>query len=96
MFSDIDIDGLEFSQFKVLKEVLHIERNNPLDILNYIKKVDSFPNVFVTYKILLTVHGTAAFVERSLSKLKLLKSYLRTTMSQAKLNGLAILAIKKI
>ncbi|CAN1189549.1 hypothetical protein LINPERPRIM_LOCUS24546, partial [Linum perenne] len=33
--------------------------------------------------------------ERSFSKLKLLKSYLRSTMTQERLNGLAMVAIEK-
>jgi hypothetical protein len=38
---------------------------------------------------------TVASAERSLSKLKLLKNYLRSTMSQERLNGLATLCIEK-
>ena len=42
-----------------------------------------------------TIPVTVAFAERSFSKLKLIKSYLRSTMSQEKLSGLAILSIEK-
>jgi hypothetical protein len=38
---------------------------------------------------------TVASVERKFSKLKLIKSYLRSTMSQERLNGLVILSIEK-
>ena len=38
---------------------------------------------------------TLASAERSFSKLKLLKNYLRSTMSQERLNGLATLCIEK-
>jgi hypothetical protein len=44
----------------------------------------------------LTILVTVASTERSFSKLKLIKSYLISTMSQEKLNGLAILSIKKM
>ena len=37
---------------------------------------------------------TVASAERSFSKLKLLKSYLRSTMSQERLNGLAMISIE--
>ncbi|KAL9293973.1 putative HAT dimerization domain, ribonuclease H-like superfamily [Arabidopsis thaliana] len=46
------------------------------------------------YRILLTIPITVASTERSFSKLKLLKSYLRTTMTQDRLNGLALIAIE--
>jgi hypothetical protein len=36
-----------------------------------------------------------AFAENSFSKLKLIKSYLRSTLSQKRLNELAILSIEK-
>ena len=43
----------------------------------------------------LTLPVTVASEERSFSKLKLIKSYLWSTMSQERLNGLAILCIEK-
>ena len=43
----------------------------------------------------MTIPITVASVKRSFSKLKLLKSYLRSTMSQKRLNELDILSIKQ-
>ena len=54
-----------------------------------------FPNTWIAYRILLTIPVTVASGERSFSKLKLIKSYLRSTMSQERLNGLAMLSIEK-
>ena len=39
--------------------------------------------------------STKKYAEISFSKLKLIKSYLRSTMSQERLSGLAILSIEK-
>ena len=47
------------------------------------------------YRIFFTMPVTMASAERSFSKLKLLKNYLRSTMSQERLNGLATLCIQK-
>ena len=54
-----------------------------------------FSNICIALRILLTIPVTVAFVGRSFSKLKLIKSYLRSTMSQERLSGLAILSIEK-
>ena len=65
------------------------------EILKSVMDTDCYPNVSVAYRILLTVPMTVASAERSLSKLRLLKNYLRTTMSQERLNGLAMCSIEK-
>jgi hypothetical protein len=57
--------------------------------------VDCYPNASIAYRILFTVLVTVASVERSFSKLNLLKNYLRSPMTQERLNGLATLCIEK-
>lgn len=66
----------------------------PVDILKFLKRLDCFPNATIAYRILLTIPVTVASAERSFSKLKLLKSYLRSTMTQERLSGLATIAIE--
>lgn len=56
--------------------------------------MNCFPNACIAYRILLTIHVTVASAKRSFSKLKLLKSYLRSTMLQTRLNGLALISIE--
>ena len=74
--------------------MLREEISTPIEVLSYIKTLDSFLNVYIAYRILLTILVTVATAERSFSKLKLLKSYLKSTMLQDKLNELAILSIE--
>ncbi|CAN6571144.1 unnamed protein product [Malus baccata var. baccata] len=92
-----DIDGKDlFIELRILRETLPNEINRAMEVLKYIRQMDGcFPNAWVAYRILLTIPVTIVSAERSFSKLKLIKSYLRSTMSQEKLNGLAILSIKK-
>ena len=56
-----DIDGLDlFSRLKVLKEVLQINENSQINVLNYIKRLESFPNACIAFRILLTTPVTVA------------------------------------
>jgi hypothetical protein len=65
------------------------------EILKFVMNAYFYPNVSDAYRILLTVPVTVASAERSFSKLKLLKDYLRSTMSQERSNGLAMCSIEK-
>jgi hypothetical protein len=51
-------------------------------------------NALIAYMILLTIPVTVASAERSFSKLKLLNTYMRSTMKQERLNGLATNALE--
>ena len=54
----------------------------------------SFGDVCAAYMLFLTIPVTVASCERSFSKLKIIKNYLRSTMSQERLSGLALLSIE--
>ncbi|PWA39481.1 hypothetical protein CTI12_AA569800 [Artemisia annua] len=94
---DCDIDGNDlFMELQILQVMLPNGAYNgerpwsSIEIMEFTKKMDMFPNSLLAYKILLTIPVTVASAERSFSK----KSYLRSTMSQERLNGLAILSIE--
>ena len=55
----------------------------------------AFPEAVRLYKIALTIPVASASAERSFSVLKRVKTYLRSTMGQQRLNDLAILAIER-
>ncbi|PWA35689.1 TTF-type zinc finger protein with HAT dimerization domain-containing protein [Artemisia annua] len=91
-----DIDGDElFQELKLFERFLPSRIISPIDALQNLKEGGGvFPNAMIAYRVLLTIPVTVASAERSFSKLKLLKSYLRSTMSQDRLNGLAMISIE--
>ncbi|XP_018376756.1 PREDICTED: zinc finger MYM-type protein 1-like [Trachymyrmex cornetzi] len=60
--------------------------------IDYKILASNLPNVCTA--LILTLPVTSASAERSFSKLKLIKTYLRSTMSQSRLSGLATLSIE--
>ncbi|XP_020888411.1 zinc finger MYM-type protein 1-like [Arabidopsis lyrata subsp. lyrata] len=80
MHSDVDGEDL-FMKLKLLSEVLPKEITKPVEVLEFLKRMDGcYPNTWIVYRILLTVPISVASAERTFSKLKLIKNYLRSTM----------------
>lgn len=93
-----DVDGRElFDELVILCEIIE-EDTSPLKVLEKIFSYsadDIYCNVSIVLRILLTMPVTTASAERSFSKLKLIKNYLRSTLSQEKITNLAIISIEK-
>ena len=53
-----------------------------------------FPNIFIVTRILLTLPISVATGERSFSKLKIIKIYLRSAMLQERLSNISIISIE--
>jgi len=54
-----------------------------------------YPNIKILLKIFATLPVSTATTERTFSCLKLLKTYLRSTMTEARLNGLAMMYVHR-
>lgn len=67
---------------------------NPYDAINMCS-ADIFPSVFVLLKIFATLPVSTSTAERSFSTLRRLKTYLRNSVGERRLNGLANLNIHR-
>jgi len=56
---------------------------------------NSVPNIVIMLRIFITVAVSVATCEKSLSKLKLIKNYLRSSMSTLRMRNLAIPSIEQ-
>lgn len=65
--------------------------NEIIPIKNLIPGNINTPNLWTTLRILLTIHVIIADRVRNFNKLKLIKTYLRSTMANERLNCLEIL-----
>ena len=90
---------LEISRFNQLVQSSGFTFKNDataLDVLQWLSKhrLCESTHLFMSLKLYLTVAVSIASCERSFSKLKLIKSYLRWTMGESRLSALAILSIE--
>ena len=68
----------------------------PRFVIHYLVPcASSYPNVQKLIQVLCTIPVTTNTCERSFSKLKLLKTYLRSTMSTERLTSLALIYVQR-
>lgn len=97
-----DISVNLYDQLKALKTCLKSEIQKIHSIKDFIELLlikfnslaSSFPEVITACFLFLTLPVTTATAERSFSKLKLIKNYLRTSMGQERLSDLSLLSIE--
>jgi len=52
----LDLDGLNlFLGLNILNEIIGLENDKSIDILNYIKRINSFSNAYIIYKIMCNI-----------------------------------------
>ncbi|GBN46247.1 repressor of the inhibitor of the protein kinase [Araneus ventricosus] len=87
------------SEFMLWKEKWSLEKseNLPKTAISSLEKCDKtfFPNIYILLKLLAVLPVSVATLERSFSSLRRLKTYLRNTTSERRLNGLALLSIHR-
>lgn len=98
---DLDRDELatkvESFKYHGLDLVPNIQTANSIDILRCLcvnKMEDVYPNIMTALRIFLTIPVSVASNERSFSKLKIIKNYLRNLTGQQRLTNLAIISIE--
>ncbi|XP_068229394.1 zinc finger MYM-type protein 1-like [Palaemon carinicauda] len=93
-----DIDATDLChELQSVARRLQPDTVTPLDVLKFICEqglVQSVPNTFVALCILLNLPVTVASGERSFSELKLIRTYLVSTMTEERLAGLAMFSIE--
>ena len=97
MDDSIDAVEVEFMQWRSYW-LLHKDDflpNNALGTLLSAKEMETHPFLEVFLQILTTFLVSTATIEHSFSALKYLKTYLRSTMNEARLNGLALLYVHR-
>nr|CAI5850729.1 unnamed protein product [Callosobruchus analis] len=70
------------------------KKERPTEILKFIASIKVAPYLSIALRILLILPISVATGEKDFSELKIINHYLRTSHSQTRLNGVAMLAIE--
>ncbi|XP_050064463.1 uncharacterized protein LOC126553328 [Aphis gossypii] len=97
VLNESDISGPELYE-EIISLRIHLKLDyNSHDVLNYIQTnglSSFFPNMCIALRIYLTMPVSVATGEKSFSKLKIVKNYLRSTMNQDRLTNMSIISIE--
>ena len=96
--ADLPSHGMFSTEYRMwVRKWKQCSSNVPTRIVDTLQQCDDieFPNISVLLKLALTLPITSCESERSFSQLKLIKTYLRSTMTDTRLNGLAIMKINR-
>ena len=97
-FSELAVEIDRFKRLVRGSEITFDRNATAFDILQWLAKsclLDSTPYLCLYLKLYLTMGVSIARCERSFSKLRMIKSYLRSTMSDDRLSALSILSIER-
>ena len=87
--------AIELKSWESYLEMFHGQRPSTIsDLLPCIDKI-TFPNLYAARQIAATIPVTTCSSERSISVLRRLKTYLRNTMQECRMNGLALLHVHR-
>lgn len=94
---DIDIEGVTS---EVITATTFLKEASPLSTIHHVyaqlyEAKECFPHLLLALQVAMTIGVTTASAERSFSALRRIKSYLRSTMSQDRLNNVSLLHIER-
>jgi len=87
---DVDSEDDSISDEAGFEDILQV--SNIFQKLSKLGMGSTFPNLSLAYKAICTLPPTSASAERCFSKLKLIKTNLRSTMSEARLDHLMVIS----
>jgi len=89
-----EIASFKYQANSLLSDLATASEKELLQLIHRYCLQDAYPNCEIALRIFLTIPVTEASCERSFSKLKIIKNYLRSSIGQERLSGLAIISIE--